>query len=228
MREQLAQRSLARFAMLLFAGGIVIMPNAPCSISAQAGQDQSQPEAADSDSATKLEKATFGGGCFWCLEAVYRELKGVHSVVSGYSGGSTDNPTYQEVCTGLTGHAEVIQIEYDPQQISYADLLEVFWKTHDPTTLNRQGADVGTQYRSVVFYHNDAQRQLAEQYKKKLDQSGAFSGPIVTEISPFKKFFAAEDYHQDYFRRNGRQPYCQVVIQPKLEKFRQVFQDKLK
>ena len=122
----------------------------------------------------------------------------------------------------------MIQIEYDPQQISYADLLEVFWKTHDPTTLNRQGADVGTQYRSVVFYHNDAQRRLAEQYKKQLDQSGAFSGPIVTEISPFKKFFAAEDYHQDYFQRNARQPYCQVVIQPKLEKFRQVFQDKLK
>jgi methionine-S-sulfoxide reductase len=197
-----------------------------------AGQNHAKPtskamnEQAVSQS-NSLQKATFGSGCFWCTEAVFRELKGVHSVVSGYSGGRLKNPSYEQVCTGATGHAESIQITYDPQVISYEELLEVFWRTHDPTTLNRQGNDVGTQYRSVVFYHNDSQRQLAERYKQKLDASGAFSAPIVTEISPFEVFYPAEDYHQQYFELHGRQPYCQLVIRPKLEKFRKVFHDKL-
>ena len=151
----------------------------------------------------------------------------MHSVTSGYSGGKKENPTYEEVCTGFTGHAEVVQVEFDPEQISFSELLEVFWQTHDPTTLNRQGADSGTQYRSVVFYHNDQQKQLAEQAKEKLDKSGAFSNPIVTEISPFTKFYAAENYHQEYFARHGRQPYCRAVIQPKLDKFRKAFAEKL-
>ena len=175
----------------------------------------------------QMEQATFGGGCFWCTEAVYQQLQGVTKVVSGYSGGSKDNPTYKEISTGLTGHAEVIQIDFDPQQIAFADLLEVFWKTHDPTTLNRQGADVGTQYRSVVFYHNDEQKQVAEEYKQKLNTAKAFPNPVVTEISPLEKFYAAEDYHQNYYAENGQQPYCRAVIGPKVEKVRQVFADKL-
>ena len=179
-------------------------------------------------SAAKLEQATFGGGCFWCTEAVYRELKGVTKVVSGYSGGNTANPTYKEVCTGLTGHAEVIQIEFNQQQVSFAEILEVFWKTHDPTTLNRQGADSGTQYRSVVFYHNQDQQEQAIEYKKKLDSAGVFDGPIVTEISPYKKFYPAEEEHQNYFALNRRMPYCFGVIGPKVAKFRKIFADKLK
>ncbi len=176
----------------------------------------------------KLSEATFGGGCFWCTEAVFLELKGVKSVVSGYSGGERKNPTYKQVTTGRTGHAEVIHIEYDPNKISYKELLEVFWKTHDPTTLNQQGNDVGTQYRSVVFYHDKVQQELAEKYLQKLDESGAFANPIVTEISPFEAFYPAEDYHQQYYELNGEQPYCRFIIQPKLEKFRQAFADKLK
>lgn len=172
--------------------------------------------------------ATFGNGCFWCTEAIFQQLKGVTKVVSGYAGGKVKNPSYKEVCTGLTGHAEVIQITYDPAVISYPELLEVFWQTHDPTTLNRQGADVGTQYRSVVFYHTDEQKQLAESYKKKLDDSGAFDNPIVTEISPLTEYYPAEDYHQNYYKLNGSAPYCSYVIQPKLEKFKKVFKDKLK
>lgn len=172
--------------------------------------------------------ATFGNGCFWCTEAIFQQLKGVSKVVSGYAGGKVKNPSYKEVCSGLTGHAEVIQITYDPTLISYPELLEVFWQTHDPTTLNRQGADVGTQYRSVVFYHTDEQKQLAESYKKKLDESGAFDNPIVTEISPMTEYYPAEDYHQNYYNLNGSAPYCSYVIQPKLEKFKKVFKDKLK
>lgn len=175
-----------------------------------------------------LETATFGAGCFWCVEAVFEKLEGVVSVTSGYMGGTVDNPTYEEVCTGETGHAEVCEIKYDPGKISFADLLEVFWKTHDPTTLNRQGADVGTQYRSVVFYHSERQRELAEYYKLELDKSGAFKDPIVTEISAAGRYYVAEDYHQDYFRNNSAQPYCQFVIVPKLRKFEAVFKDKLK
>lgn len=175
-----------------------------------------------------LVLATFGSGCFWCTEAVFLNVEGVVKVASGYSGGKVKNPTYKEVCSGLTGHAEVIQVTYDPNKISYDALLEIFWGTHDPTTLNKQGADEGTQYRSVVFYHNDEQKQLTEGYKKKLDESGAFNAPIVTEISPFTTFYVAEDYHQNYYNLNGSAPYCKFVIQPKLEKFKKVFKDKLK
>lgn len=175
-----------------------------------------------------METATFGAGCFWCVEAVFLNLKGVKSVVSGYSGGHIKNPSYKEVCNGNTGHAEVIQITYDPQVISFSELLEVFWQTHDPTTLNRQGNDVGTQYRSAIFYHNEAQQMLAEQYKKELDESGAFDAPIVTEISPLINFYKAEDYHQNYFSENPYQPYCSIIIRPKVEKFKKVFKDKLK
>jgi peptide-methionine (S)-S-oxide reductase len=176
---------------------------------------------------TQLETATFGGGCFWCTEAIFEQLVGVASVVSGYSGGTAANPTYELVCSGESGHAEVVQITHDPKVISYAALLEVFWKTHDPTTLNRQGHDVGTQYRSVIFYHDESQRKLAEDYKQKLDASGAFGRPIVTQIVPYETFYPAEDYHQDYYRNNPEQGYCSYVIGPKLEKFRHVFHDKL-
>lgn len=177
--------------------------------------------------AAKLEEATFGSGCFWCTEAVFQQLKGVKSVVSGYSGGHVDNPTYAQVCTGNTGHAEVIQVTYDPKVVSYVDLLEVFWKTHDPTTLNRQGADRGTQYRSVIFYHDESQKNLATEYMKKLDESGAFDSPIVTEISPLKVFYPGEDYHQNYYRNNPDAPYCNAVIKRKVAKFRAVFKDKI-
>lgn len=175
-----------------------------------------------------LELATFGGGCFWCTEAVFLDVKGVEKVVSGYMGGKVKNPTYKEVCSGLTGHAEVIQLTYDPGVISYPELLEIFWKTHDPTTLNRQGADVGTQYRSVIFYHTEDQKKLANEYKRKLDEGGAFDDPIVTEIASANDFYVAEDYHQNYYNLNGQAPYCRVVIAPKLEKFRKAFADKLK
>lgn len=177
---------------------------------------------------TELDKATLGGGCFWCLEAVYQELQGVHSVVSGYAGGTVDNPTYEQVCMGKTGHAEVVQITFDPQVISYEDLLEVFWHIHDPTTLNRQGADVGTQYRSVIFYHNEAQRALAEKSKQEADASHLWPQPIVTEIAPLTEFYEAESYHQDYYRSNPYQPYCFVIIDPKLRKLRKEFGAKLR
>lgn len=175
-----------------------------------------------------VDTATFGAGCFWCVEAVFQRTKGVLSVKSGYSGGHVDNPTYQQVCNGNTGHAEVIQLTFDPKTVSFVELLEVFFGTHDPTTLNRQGADEGTQYRSAIFYHSDDQRRIAEDIKQKLDASGAFKSPIVTEISAFKRFYPAEDYHQNYFNDNGNAPYCAYVIKPKLEKFRKVFKDKLK
>jgi peptide-methionine (S)-S-oxide reductase len=175
-----------------------------------------------------LMLATFGSGCFWCTEAVFQRVNGVEQVVSGYMGGRVKNPSYKEVTTGQTGHAEVIQLTYDQGKVSFDELLEIFWGTHDPTTLNRQGADVGTQYRSVVFYHSEEQKALTESYKKKLDSSGAFDSPIVTEISPAKEFYVAEDYHQNYFNLNGNAPYCTYVIQPKLEKFKKVFAEKLK
>jgi peptide-methionine (S)-S-oxide reductase len=176
----------------------------------------------------KLEKATFGNGCFWCSEAVFQRLKGVTTVRSGYEGGDVVNPSYDDVCTGTTGHAEVIELTYDPAKISYQELLEVFWKTHDPTTLNRQGADVGPQYRSVVFYHNDAQKALAEKYKKELNAKNAFGKPVVTAIIKAAPFYVAENYHQDYYNRNGSQPYCRAVILPKMEKLEKIFKDKLK
>lgn len=175
-----------------------------------------------------LQLATFGSGCFWCTEAIFQNLDGVESAVSGYMGGHVKNPTYKEVCSGLTGHAEVIQVTYDPNEISYDELLEIFWKTHDPTTLNKQGADLGTQYRSGVFYHNEEQKQLAEKYKKALTDARAFDQPIVTEITPASVFYKAEDYHQNYYNLNGDAPYCTYVIQPKVEKFKKVFKEKLK
>lgn len=177
---------------------------------------------------TKADTATFGTGCFWCTEAIFQQLEGVLKVSSGYSGGHVANPSYREVGEGTTGHAEVIQVIYDPQKISFDELLEVFWQTHDPTTLNRQGNDVGTQYRSAIFYHSDEQKQKAQKYKADLDKSGAFDNPIVTEITPFSEFYIAEDYHQNYFNNNGSQPYCYFVIKPKLEKFQKVFKSKLK
>lgn len=182
----------------------------------------------DMSEQSQLDTATFGAGCFWCVEAIFQNLNGVKSVVSGYSGGKIKNPAYREVCMGVTGHAEVIQLTYDPSVVTYDELLEVFWQTHDPTTLNKQGADVGTQYRSVVFYHNEKQKELAESYKKKLDASGAFDKPIVTEISPLINFYKAEADHQDYYNQNSDQPYCSFVIKPKLEKFKKVFGDKVK
>lgn len=172
--------------------------------------------------------ATFGAGCFWCTEAVFLNVKGVSKVVSGYEGGKVKNPSYREVCTGETGHAEVTQITFDPAKVSFEELLEVFWNTHDPTTLNKQGADEGTQYRSVVFYHNDEQKKVAEAYKKQLEASHVYKNPIVTEISPASTFYAAEDYHQNYFELNPNQGYCQYVIRPKVEKFKKQFASKLK
>ena len=176
----------------------------------------------------KTDTATLAAGCFWCVEAVFQELKGVLSVTSGYTGGKIKNPTYREVCSGLTGHAEACQIIFDPAVITYDELLEAFWSSHDPTTLNRQGADQGTQYRSAIFYHNEDQKKLAESYKAKLNAENAFDKPIVTEISQASVFYKAEDYHQNYYDENGNAPYCTFVIAPKLEKFRKVFKDKLK
>ncbi len=169
------------------------------------------------------EVATFGAGCFWCVEAVFQRMKGVHAVESGYEGGQTDNPTYQQICSGQTGHAEVARITFDPSVVSFTQLLEVFFQTHDPTTLNRQGADVGTQYRSAIFFHSDAQREAAERAKAALDESGAFGAPIVTEIVPTQVFFKAEDYHQNYFNENPTQGYCRAVVGPKVEKFKKAF-----
>jgi len=177
---------------------------------------------------SNLDTATFGAGCFWCVEAIFVELKGVVKVESGYTNGQVKNPTYKEVCTGNTGHAEVARVTYNPEQITFDELLEVFWTTHDPTTLNRQGADVGTQYRSGVYYHNEEQRKKAEFYKQKLTESKAFDAPITTEIVPIDNFYIAEDYHQNYFANNPDQGYCSFVIKPKLEKFRKVFSEKLK
>jgi peptide-methionine (S)-S-oxide reductase len=176
----------------------------------------------------KLEIATFGGGCFWCVEAVFEELEGVEAVVSGYAGGYVENPTYTQVCTGRTGHAEVCQIHYDPEKIKFEKLLEVFFKTHDPTTLNRQGVDVGTQYRSVIFYHDEQQQAVAEKYTKALDNSGAFRSKVVTEIAPLEKFYPAEPYHQDFYRRNPSHGYCRAHIVPKMKKFYRVFRDEAK
>ncbi|HMM79067.1 MAG TPA: peptide-methionine (S)-S-oxide reductase MsrA [Pyrinomonadaceae bacterium] len=175
-----------------------------------------------------LERATLAGGCFWCTESVFDELRGVESVVSGYSGGHKDSPTYQEVCTGTTGHAEVIQIEFDPAEIDFPDILRVFFTVHDPTTLNRQGGDIGTQYRSSVFYHSEAQKQVAEAVIREIDEAGVYERPIVTEVVPFEKFWPAEDYHQEYFVNNPNQPYCSAVIAPKVAKFRKMYAERLK
>lgn len=188
-------------------------------------QDQAMPSKIpplppETSATAESELATFGGGCFWCTEAVFLKLKGVSKVVSGYTGGKTKNPTYDDVCTGMTGHAEVIQITFDPRVVPFEKLLEVFWLTHDPTTLNRQGNDVGTQYRSAVFYHNDRQREVAERYKKALGDAKVFADPIVTEIVKIGDFFPAEDYHQNFFARNPNQSYCLSMIPPKIEKLK--------
>ena len=175
-----------------------------------------------------MEVATFGNGCFWCTEAVFQRIIGVESVVSGYAGGHVANPTYKQVCGGQTGHAEAVQVTFDPSQVTYPEILEIFWKTHDPTTLNRQGNDVGTQYRSAIFYHNEEQRKLAEESKRLLNDAGIWKDPIVTEIVPFTNFFKAEDYHQNYYNDNKNQPYCTFLIRPKVEKLESVFREKLK
>jgi len=177
---------------------------------------------------SESKTVVFAGGCFWCTEAIFNELKGVKKVVSGYTGGKVANPTYEQVCTGLTGHAECTQITYDPDQITFAELLEVFWMTHDPTTLNQQGADHGTQYRSAIFYTDEAQKQEAIAYKAKLEKEKIWNNPIVTEITRFEKFYPAENYHQEYYQNNPNQGYCRIVITPKIEKFKKIFASKLK
>ena len=178
--------------------------------------------------AANTDTVTFGTGCFWCTEAIFQQVEGVLSVESGYSGGHVNNPTYEQIGSGATGHAECLNIVYDTTKVTYDELLEIFWQTHDPTTLNRQGNDIGPQYRSVIFYRNAQQKLIAEKYKSELDKSGAFARPIVTTFEPMTRFFKAENYHQNYYNQNGNQPYCQYVIRPKLEKFQKVFKDKLK
>jgi peptide-methionine (S)-S-oxide reductase len=184
---------------------------------------------AASDRIDKVETATFGTGCFWCTEAIFEQLEGVVKVTSGYMGGKVKNPTYKQVCTGETGHAECVQVVYEPTKISYDELLKVFFEVHDPTSLNRQGADVGTQYRSAVFYHSPDQKEKAEYYKREINKSGAYDKQIVTEVTPASEFYVAEDYHQEYYQNNkNTNPYCSIVIRPKLEKFQKVFAGKLK
>ena len=182
----------------------------------------------ENNGSSRTEVATLGGGCFWCLEAVYLELRGVEKVESGYSGGDVPNPTYRQVCSETTGHAEVVQVTFDPDEVSYRDILDVYFTIHDPTTLNRQGADVGTQYRSVIYYHTEGQKRTAEEVISEIEAEGIWNSPIVTEVTPFDEFFVAEDYHQDYFRNNGFQPYCQVIIAPKVAKFRKQHLERLK
>lgn len=212
------------FRMVLFCSGGIMMT----SCAEQRKQNHKMKDEIEAKVNTDIDTATFGTGCFWCTEAIFQRLKGVSKVVSGYSGGSIENPTYEEVCTGKSGYAEVCQIYFDPKQIPYSELLKVFWKVHDPTTLNRQGNDIGPQYRSVVFYNDAEQKKEAEFYKDQLDKSGAYNTPIVTSIEPITNFYAAEDYHQNYFNNNSGQAYCHFVIQPKLKKFEEAFQTKLK
>ena len=243
MKQQLISRQLAVVGLITLGGclepgvGITVVDgDQPAESAAQnntAAKDVQEPyvnpnqETTAMPEETNLKVATFGAGCFWCVEAVFQRLKGVESVASGYSGGHVENPTYEQVCSKTTGHAEVCQVRYDPNIVTFEELLEVFWKTHDPTTLDRQGNDSGPQYRSVIYYHDEEQKKLAQEYKRKLDTSGAWPNPIVTEISPFGKFYKAEGYHQNYFNLNTNQGYCQFVIVPKVEKFKEVFKDKL-
>jgi methionine-S-sulfoxide reductase len=215
--------------LISLAGAIILMSCTNPDKGSQRKSDQLNNNQKSKVMETKnLDTATFGGGCFWCVEAVYQQLNGVVSVASGYSGGPRANPSYEQVCSGATGHAEVVQIVYDTTKISFDELLQVFWTVHDPTTLNRQGADVGTQYRSVVFYHNEHQKEFTKSYIEKLNAEHAYDNPVVTEVSPFTVFYKAEDYHQNYYNDNKNQPYCSFVIQPKVEKFKKVFGDKLK
>ncbi|CAM3816112.1 peptide-methionine (S)-S-oxide reductase MsrA [Mucilaginibacter galii] len=204
---------MSKIKVLAFVLGIALVVNGLTAAKAQSA---------------KIEKATFGMGCFWCSEAIFQRLKGVVKVESGYAGGNYKNPTYEDVCTGNTGHAEVVQVTFEPEVISYKELLEIFWKMHDPTTLNRQGADVGTQYRSIIFYHTPQQKTLAEAYKTELNKEKVYPDPIVTQIAPFSNFYVAENYHQNYFKLNGREPYCRMVILPKVDKLEKVFKAKLK
>ncbi len=213
--ERSKQLSLARFIILF---SIVLF----CINSTNAQTMKSQ------EMSNNTELATFGAGCFWCVEAIFSRVDGVLDVQSGYSGGQVKNPTYKEVCTGRTGHAEVCQLTYDPSKISYLKLLEIFWKTHNPTTLNRQGNDSGTQYRSAIFYHNEKQMKIATEMKDRINREGIWSDPIVTEIVLFETFYPAEDYHNDYYEKNSNQSYCSFVITPKIEKFEKAFQDYLK
>jgi peptide-methionine (S)-S-oxide reductase len=216
-----------KYSVLMWLGGLMTLTLWSCA-------QKENPNRAMSDLSTSnasvmnTDTATFGTGCFWCTEAIFDQLDGVLKVTSGYSGGHVINPTYEQVSTGTTGHAESCQIVYDPSKISYDELLKVFWKTHDPTTLNRQGNDEGPQYRSVIFYHNDAQKEKAEYYKDELNKSGAFPRPVVTAVEPYKNFYSAEETHQNFYANNPNQPYCYFVIKPKLEKFEKVFKDKLK
>jgi len=210
---------------LFFVTMVVSMSLVCCAQKKKTTQLTNMTENADN---AKTKIATFGTGCFWCTEAIFQQVEGVIKVTSGYSGGRVDNPSYKEVCTGTTGHAECLNIEYDPAKVSFDELLEMFWQVHDPTTLNRQGNDVGTQYRSVVFYHNDEQKAKVEKYKAELDKSGAWDNPIVTTLEPYVKFYPAEDYHQNYYNSNKGEGYCQFVIRPKVEKFEKVFKSKLK
>ena len=201
--------------VLLIAGSVPVLGQKVSPVNTSDPANPASTTLGSNTTTNTAELATLGGGCFWCVEAIYQRIHGVKSVVSGYAGGKTDNPAYEDVCTGQTGHAEVIQLEFDPAQVSYEHILEVFWLAHDPTTLNRQGADVGTQYRSVIFYHNDRQKQAAE--KSKQAAASQFRDPIVTQLAPLTKFFQAEKYHQSYFTSNPRAPYCSFVIRPKLE-----------
>ena len=185
-------------------------------------------EKSRTNSLKRIEVTTLGGGCFWCTEAVFSQLKGVEEIEPGYSGGNVENPSYEQVSTGKAGHAEVAQITFDPAVISFKEILQIFFSTHDPTSLNRQGADIGTQYRSVIFYHDDEQKAIAEQVIKELSDEGAFDAPIVTQVEPLKAFYKAEDYHREYYERHPEQPYCRVVIAPKIAKFRQLYLSKLK
>ncbi len=198
-----------------------------CSFNTEKEQKTLTKQITNKTMSEKTDTAVFGAGCFWCVEAIFQRLKGVESIESGYTGGTVENPTYKQVCTGETGHAEVAKIIFDPSVISYEELLEVFWTTHDPTTLNQQGADIGTQYRSAVFYLNDEQKKQAEKSKNEV-ATQIWDGKIVTEITPLKKFYKAEDYHQNYYNQNSDQSYCRFVINPKLEKFRKKFSDKIK
>jgi len=202
----------------------------PSDVAVTAESAREELESADEAASTadRTQTATLGAGCFWCVEAVFEQIEGVTAVRSGYSGGLVKDPTYEAVCTGTTGHAEVIQLDYDPSVTSFEEVLQVFFTSHDPTTPNRQGADVGTQYRSAIFYHSDEQKQIAEEVIAELNKSKAFPNPIVTEVTEFEKFYEAEDYHQDYFELNGRAPYCRMVIVPKVEKVKKVFAEKLK
>lgn len=215
------ERLIKSTALLILLGFCI-------SCGSKASADNAYVDQDDMENNEGLDTATFGAGCFWCVEAVFQEVKGVRSVKSGYAGGFVTNPTYKEVCTGKTGCAEVAQLIFDPSVIKFEELLEIFWKTHDPTTLNKQGNDEGTQYRSAVFYHTAEQKEKAEFYKKQINESGAYPSDIVTTIEPFENYSEAEDYHQNYYSNNGSQGYCTYVIQPKVEKFRKAFAEKLK